>query len=50
MILVIPDEDQLEKEIAFDWVISTFDAKEIKIKLNFEDPDIVSSGGYPDIL
>ncbi len=49
-IIFIPGLDQKLENLNFTWNITAFNSKELKIKLNFEHPELVSAMTTPDEL
>ena len=47
---MIPDEDFKERDLNFTWTITSYKDQEMKILLNFKNPDSVSVSANPDIL
>ena len=49
-IQVIAEEYDDERNIKFDWSVTSFTSKQMKIQLNFESAVDISEGAYPDTL
>ena len=46
----ITELEQLSEQVAFDWTIAEFTSTELKIQLNFDEPNQISSLSEPNII